>query len=395
MARFSLYPRKRKIGKPIYYAQFKIPSGKWSSAKSTGCTVKRQAEKWCEEYLDKNNQWYPSNNISFKEFSKDFFSFTGLWATDKKIRGQSIGEHHCLSRTESMKKHVIPALGNFKLHEIDRATIKEFRNNLYLKGYSGSTINQCLYAIKAVLEAAEEKGIIKAVPKIERAAERPKPKGILNLDEVKQLFSARWETFPTHCHPAKPQFMGFIGNLLAASSGIRLGELQALTLQDIHLDAGYITVRRTWDRRLNKLNESTKTGKTRTIFIPKPVQDAIRSLIKKHPLPFNPDSFLFWGEEKPDRKPAEKNVFIKAFYITLSRIGITEEKRKERNITFHSWRHFLNSLLLNAKIPLHKVQSITGHSTFRMSQHYYHLDDMADVRQIQENLFSSVAYKVS
>ena len=66
--------------------------------------------------------------------------------------------------------------------------------------------------------------------------------------------------------------------------------------------------------------------------------------------------------------------------------GISEEARKARNITFHSFRHWFNSILINAKVPLLKVQQLTGHSSVEMSANYFHLDEMDDVRAIQEGM---------
>jgi hypothetical protein len=46
--------------------------------------------------------------------------------------------------------------------------------------------------------------------------------------------------------------------------------------------------------------------------------------------------------------------------------------------------------LINAKIPLQKIQSLTGHLTDEMTQHYYHADinEMGDVLQaVQNSLF--------
>ena len=163
-------------------------------------------------------------------------------------------------------------------------------------------------------------------------------------------------------------------------------------IQYLHFDGGYISIKRAWNNRLNKLNETTKTGRERNIFIPVKVVDEIQKLLSIHPFPHDPENFLFWGEKKPQEKPAERKIFIKALFDTMQKIGIDEAERKRRNITFHSWRHFLNSLLINAKIPIQKVQSITGHLSERMTDLYYHpdIDDMADVRGIQENLFSLI-----
>jgi integrase len=76
-------------------------------------------------------------------------------------------------------------------------------------------------------------------------------------------------------------------------------------------------------------------------------------------------------------------------YILLwKKLELIKKERNEHNITFHSWRHFLNSMLINANIPDQKVKSMTGHSTNEMTEHYYHPDEMKDVIMVQERLLA-------
>jgi hypothetical protein len=213
---YSLYKRNN-----IYYAQFKLSDGKWATAKSTGLKNKSKAETWCIDYLQRGGIVL-KENITLKEFSSEFFNWENSWATDKRVRGLRISPRHCLERTDLLNNHLIPALGDVKLTAIDKPMIKEFRNSLYNKGYSGSTINKILSALKVILEDAEEKNLIQYVPKIDRAAENPKQKGILTIEEVKELFSKEW-----------PDLRAKVGSLLAASTGLRLGELQALVFEGL------------------------------------------------------------------------------------------------------------------------------------------------------------------
>jgi integrase len=240
--------------------------------------------------------------------------------------------------------------------------------------------------LKAILRAAKKQKFIQFVPDVEPTANKPKEKGILTIEEVDRLFSIEWKTEAVHCHPARENFMGYAGNVLAAATGLRMGELQALTLADVHLDVSYLYIWRSWDKMYG-LNETTKTGRARNIFISDTVKSVLLQLIRLNPDPGNLESFLFFSEKTPG-KPAEPAIFTRSLYMAMRLIGITEEQRRARNITFHSWRHFLNSLLINANVPLPKIQSMTGHGTIKMSQHYYHLDDMADVRAIQESIFT-------
>ena len=61
----------------------------------------------------------------------------------------------------------------------------------------------------------------------------------------------------------------------------------------------------------------------------------------------------------------------KYYYAALVPIGITEGKRKERNIDFHSLRHFFN-LMLCVQIDDSNLFFIVGHQSKRMSDNYTH-----------------------
>jgi len=367
---FTLYKRNR-----TYYARFKLPSGRWSTAKSTGISSKGKAERWCIEYLS-TGRIVIKENVTFEEFSKNFFDWDGSWAMDKRARGMRISPHHCRERTDLLNNHLLPYFGDMRLTAINRVTIKLFRDELYKEGYAGSTINKALSVIKTVLEAAEEHNLIQQVPRIDRAADRPKVRGILTVEEARTLFTAPW---------SDPR--AFLGSLLACTTGLRLGEIQALKIGDIHFDDNYIHLRCSWNNRLREMNATTKTGKSRYVFFSWRVKQAILHLLEHHPNP-DPDSFLFYSS-KIDGKPAETELFVREFYKVLNAIGIDETTRSQRNIVFHSWRHFANSLYINSKIPLLKVQSMIGHSTMEMTERYYHLhhDDMDDIRKVQDALF--------
>lgn len=364
---YSLYRRGK-----IYYARFRMPDNTWSTAKSSGETAKGRAESWAINYI-RSGQIVVKENVTFAEYSKDFFSFNGRWATDRKATGKRIGPRHCEERDLILRKHLIPTFGNRKLTDISRGMIKDFRNDLFQREYSGNTINKTLSALKTILEWAEEDSLIQFVPKIDRAASNPQHRGIMTVDEVKALFQVQWDDFRAYCI-----------NLLAASSGLRMGELLALTMEDIHLDDQYINVSRSWDRRTGTMNETTKTGRSRTVFIPQFVVSELERLIDINP--HNPKSFLFFSRKLSNR-PMSENLPFDQLIKSMRKIGIDDRQRQDRNITFHSWRHWFNSLLINAKIPLQKIQALTGHLTSEMTQHYYHGDDMDDVKQIVGSIF--------
>ena len=97
--------------------------------------------------------------------------------------------------------------------------------------------------------------------------------------------------------------------------------------------------------------------------------------------PYNEDEdFIFFGRKR--EIPLDHRIIERNFYEALKKIGISEEERTRRVICFHSWRHFFNSLLINSRIPIPKVQTLTGHSTQRMTENYFHAQEYQDVIDI-------------
>jgi integrase len=79
----------------------------------------------------------------------------------------------------------------------------------------------------------------------------------------------------------------------------------------------------------------------------------------------------------------------KVFEEVLSFIGIDNLERIRRGITFHGWRHFFNTTLVMANVTDRKVQSVTGHSSGKMTTKYQHLinSELTEVIDVQNNLF--------
>ena len=98
------------------------------------------------------------------------------------------------------------------------------------------------------------------------------------------------------------------------------------------------------------------------------------------------DDFVFYGKDR--HTPLSFRFMLEAFYGALDKIGINEEQREARRITFHSHRHFLNTALRVARVPDTLLQRVTGHATKEMTEHYSHfaLEDFRDVVKVQERL---------
>jgi len=120
--------------------------------------------------------------------------------------------------------------------------------------------------------------------------------------------------------------------------------------------------------------------------IPRKTAQYLHDLISLSPFQ-EPDDLLFWGKDRST--PIRNEEVSRALYNALKQIGIYEKERTQRNITFHSWRYFYNSLL-RGRIHDSKLQRLTGHKTDEMTEHYtrFNIDDFRDVKEIQERYFT-------
>ena len=192
-----LYLRPRESGRSIYYARLRTEAGSWTVGRSTGQTVRALAEAWATAEVKRREQeavradQEQQAGIAFAVFAgSDFFNYDGRWALDRRASGKRLSHRQCVEKQQTFDKHVLPALGQMTLHQVNRAVLKDFRNGMFKDGYSSSTINRALDCIRAVLEAAEDEERIPAVPRIERASGKSAERGILSADEFRCIFKA-------------------------------------------------------------------------------------------------------------------------------------------------------------------------------------------------------------
>ena len=385
---FSLYKRKNQK-KIIYYAKIRTIDGE--KRVSTGETSKSAAMNWTSEYLreledQETQKAVRANSITIKEFSKGFWDEDGNYATGKRARLRTISHGYLYICRSATKNYIVPKWGKYKLTDLTPAVIDRWvieliqKPQLKLKRKKGSkkkeyiqlapaTVNRILQIMKVMLEQACAEGYIANNP-----AKHVKPicnqsykqRGVLTSVEVKALLNPNiWD-----------DYRHYAINLLTLATGMRISEVRGLLISQIHPD--HIQVHTAWEEHYGL--KEPKWGSVRDVPITPKVYSVLMKVIEE----YRPKTIVFYGKYSLD-SPMSKSVIEKHLYKALKKIGIDEEARKQRHLTFHSHRHTLNTMLRSAGVHDAKVRAITGHKQESMTERYTHfgVQDFSEVTKVQ------------
>ena len=236
------------------------------------------------------------------------------------------------------------------------------------------TINLALGTLKIMLGEAVKLKLMKTNPCNEiKDLKMDKPEMIiLTVEEAIKMIPADWST-------VWDNNIVYKAHTLAACTGLRIGELRGLRGEFVFDKCIYIKGQYT---RFGYV-DYTKTKHNRTIPIPPVMRGLLDDL-----LAVNGSGFVF--SEDGGKKPITTDLINRGYNRALKKIGISYQEKLKRNLSFHSWRHFLNTLLLTSNIGLSKVQAVTGHLSNGTTDHYTHFDTskFTEVMDVQTNLLT-------
>jgi len=395
-ATFSIFARKLPSGKQVYYYQCYDATGKRQWAKSTGLHKKTEAFAFCMR-LYKDGLLIPEQKAPI------FGGFANGWWEPETCRylkwrqlHEPITDSTLIIYQANFRNHIKDYFANYRLDEItplvienwllfmrDKGTMrnesKRKKKNKELetkpkKLLKAKTINLALFTLKIMLGEAVRHKLLTSNPcnEVKELKKEESVRVILSADEVKLLFPADWSAIWEN-------EIVYKANLLAACAGLRIGELRGLR-GDMVFDA-YIHVKGQYLGK--KYVDHTKTKENRTI----PVSPFMRKLLDDL-LAKNGNGYVF--SDDGGKTPITNNMLNDGLTKALKNIGISYEEKLRRNLSFHAWRHFLNTLLLTSNVGLSKVQKVTGHKSLKMTDHYTHFDtrQFTEVVEVQNNLLT-------
>ncbi len=365
---------KRYTGKKTVYYYFVYDKTGRRRKFSTGCTTKTQAMVYTLE-LYRTNSLIPEKKeakpiLTFGEYADGWWTPDCEYVKAEKLRGRQLSKQYITTNRQLLNRYILPTFKSTALIDITPSRIETWQRYLIeKKKLSPKYANNILSIFSVILDEARRQGHIAINParEVRTLANNSKERGILSFDEARELLTnlSYWD------NP-----MAYTASLLAACTGMRLGEIRALRPSDLR--DGYIHVEHSVD--LYGALKSTKTGDKRDLPIPGSLMETLKKLAK---LSGKCDRIFSVADV-----PIGSKTIRFSLYRALSRMGIEEAERVKRNITFHSWRHFLNSQLLSNGVNELKTRKITGHSTAAMTEHYakFLVNDFADVLKITNGI---------
>lgn len=303
----------------------------------------------------------------FNDYASGFWDWdTCPIIQDKIRRGGHYSRENASSNGKMTAKHIMPFFEGVLLEEITPRMATDWLLRLPAEhGISNKSSNNILTIFRQILDAAVADGLIDRNPaKVIKplVKDHRRERGCYSPAQIRALFSRPWE--PRHI---------YIMCRLAAMTGMRLGEVQALTRKQIR--DGYLDVNASWAKKEGR--KTTKSGYGRVVPLDPETMNLLREI-----LPPGEDDLLF---TQNGREPISGNTVRKYLAQRMDELGIAW---KENNLAFHSFRHFFNTRLVAAGIDGQQIRAVVGHESQDMTEHYLHLtaEDMECIRAVQRGI---------
>lgn len=306
--------------------------------------------------ITSNNIFRPKNNcfLTFGDVLK-------LWISSNNIRlkGGTINKYQNI-----IDMHLMPELGAVMIKDISSAMINKFLSKKLICGrldgrgaLSPSYVRSITIVINSALKYAVSEGYCEPLKTpINKPALEKNDIPILKKEEQKIL---------EHVIITKPTEIN-LGILLCLYTGLRLGELCALSWDDVDLVNKIIHVRHTV-ARVKIENESIKQ-KTKLIIDKPKTKSSIRDI----PIPSSINDLLICYKKRHSSPYVISN---KPSFITPRTFEYHYKqllrKNNISNINFHAIRHTFATRCIEAGVDIKSLCEILGHSNVSITLNTY------------------------
>uniref|UniRef100_UPI003FD86F5F tyrosine-type recombinase/integrase n=1 Tax=Alistipes communis TaxID=2585118 RepID=UPI003FD86F5F len=302
--------------------------------------------------------------IAENKFSK----IVALWKEDKK---QYVKRSTFAAYTLLIENHILPSFGEMAL--VEEQDVQTFVFRKLNEGLSHKTIKDILIVLKMILRFGAKNQMTEYRQiDIKFPTERDKHSiDILNRSHQKQIM----EYIRLHF-----TFKN-LGIYICLSAGMRIGEICALTWDDLDVENGIIHVRKTI-QRIYVIEEHRKytevildTPKTKNSIREIPMTKNLLKMIRPIKKIVNGNFYVLTNEPKPTEPRTYRN-YYKQFMQSL---GLPLMK-------FHGLRHSFATRCIESKCDYKTVSVLLGHSNISTTLNLYVHPNLEQKKRCMEQM---------
>ena len=304
--------------------------------------------------------------------NKQLSEVIDLWKIDKK---QYVKKSSFSAYTLLIENHLLPAFGDkYELEEID---VQNFVFQKLESGLSHKTIKDILIVLKMILKFGAKHKWLNYTPfDIQFPTEREKHNiEVLSKTDQKKIMNYIQEHFTFRN----------LGVYICLSAGMRIGEICALTWEDMDTDNGIISVNRTIQRIyvIEDGNRKTElildTPKTKNSIREIPISKDLLKILKPFKKIVNPSFFVLTN----DAKPTEPRTYRSYYKNLMRQLEIPE-------IKFHGLRHSFATRCIESKCDYKTVSVLLGHSNISTTLNLYVHPNLEQKKKAIDQMFRAL-----
>ena len=225
-------------------------------------------ERLARDVAEKIKAKFVLNELSIEKINSNFPTFkehAEMWLSLPHERKESTQQNY----RRYLKNHIYPHIGNMRVDQIGRKDLKLLFDKISIKGVDFSSCRTIRIPLSGVLDHAVDSELIEVNHLKNIKFSKNKVKYKVNPLTEKEAVSLLKEMLNFRDGVFYPPLLCLL------RTGMRIGELQALTWSDIDFKDRLIDVKKTW---LRGNVTSTKSDRTRKVDMSKQLTEALREL---------------------------------------------------------------------------------------------------------------------